>query len=252
MPGLSTPLTPPPFTEPPSADPGAESSATHGSPVVHQAITALRKRILAAHDNDEFLGNEKALIAELGISRPTFRQAARLLEHELLLRIKRGNGGGFYAQPHSSRMLSRMAAIQLNACGTSVQQISDAMEPVFEQAAVLLSTTADRSARERLAACRDEAAALAFETTVGDLCGNPVIALMLHVMRDLIDAADGATPALPCEPGRTRAEFQRELVAAILAGDAEMARLLIRRHGMRIHPPAQAGAGAGPGRPAAV
>ena len=119
--------------------PVSAPDAGRGSSLVKQAVDALRKRILAVAGGEVFLGSEEQLIEALGVSRPTFRQAARLLEHELLLKIKRGIHGGFFAQPPSASAVSRMAAIYLNAQGTTLQQISAATSPVVEEAAALLA-----------------------------------------------------------------------------------------------------------------
>lgn len=43
------------------------------------------------------IGVEEALVAQLNVSRNTIRQAARLLEREGLLRVKRGISGGYFA-----------------------------------------------------------------------------------------------------------------------------------------------------------
>ncbi|CAN7410868.1 GntR family transcriptional regulator [Phenylobacterium sp. LjRoot219] len=48
-------------------------------------------------DAGALLGGEEALVAKLGVSRATVRQAARLLEREGLLRVRRGINGGYFA-----------------------------------------------------------------------------------------------------------------------------------------------------------
>jgi len=52
-----------------------------GRSAAHRAAHALREDILAREDG-ELLGSEDELMERLGVSRPTLRQAARLLEHE--------------------------------------------------------------------------------------------------------------------------------------------------------------------------
>ena len=213
-----------------------------------QAVDALRKRILAVAGGEVFLGSEEQLIEELGVSRPTFRQAARLLEHELLLKIKRGIHGGFFAQPPSASAVSRMAAIYLNAQGTTLQQISAATSPVVEEAAALLALAKDPSVCQRLADYQRSHAGfeesgderhrvrvlLEFETLVGDLCGNPAVALVLNMMRDLVRDPRHGHFQVTNDMARVHAEFHEQLVAAVLLKDAEMARLLARRHLARI------------------
>jgi len=65
------------------------------------ATSARLREIALASDESEFLGSEEALVERLGASRATVRQAARLLEREGLLRVRRGlNGGYFAARPN--------------------------------------------------------------------------------------------------------------------------------------------------------
>ncbi|MCW1431644.1 GntR family transcriptional regulator [Novosphingobium sp. JCM 18896] len=64
-----------------------------------------------ARANDEFLGNEEALERLLGASKPTVRQAARVLEREGLLRVRRGNNGGYFcARPDASFIEATVAS----------------------------------------------------------------------------------------------------------------------------------------------
>ena len=55
----------------------------------------LREVVLSAKEG-ALIGSEESLIADLAVSRSTLRQAARLLEREGLLRVKRGINGGYY------------------------------------------------------------------------------------------------------------------------------------------------------------
>lgn len=62
---------------------------------VNGTVGRLRSIVLARADGD-FLGSEETLERELGVSKPTIRQAARVLEREGMLRVKRGNNGGYF------------------------------------------------------------------------------------------------------------------------------------------------------------
>jgi len=66
--------------------------------------------VLAAKEG-ALIGSEESLIADLGVSRSTLRQAARLLEREGLLRVKRGINGGYYGQPTDERPFKRQSAL---------------------------------------------------------------------------------------------------------------------------------------------
>lgn len=67
-----------------------------GITALQTAAERLRRLSLDAAEG-ELLGGEDWLIATLGFSRSTIRQAARLLEREGLIRVKRGPAGGYFA-----------------------------------------------------------------------------------------------------------------------------------------------------------
>jgi GntR family transcriptional regulator, transcriptional repressor for pyruvate dehydrogenase complex len=62
-----------------------------------KAAAARMRELSLATEPGELLGGEEALIGQLGFSRSTIRQAARLLEREGLLRVRRGPSGGYFA-----------------------------------------------------------------------------------------------------------------------------------------------------------
>lgn len=69
----------------------------NGSRSTLQAVAARLRDIATSADEGALLGSEDALLAQLGVARATVRQAARLLEREGLLSVRRGAGGGYYA-----------------------------------------------------------------------------------------------------------------------------------------------------------
>jgi GntR family transcriptional regulator, transcriptional repressor for pyruvate dehydrogenase complex len=74
------------------------------------AAERLRTIVLEAEEG-ALIGSEEALIAQLGCSRSTVRQVARLLEREGLLRVKRGiNGGYFGGRPDSGTIEATVSA----------------------------------------------------------------------------------------------------------------------------------------------
>lgn len=74
------------------------------------AADRLRAIVLAA-EQEALIGSEDALIAQLGCSRSTVRQVARLLEREGLLRVKRGiNGGYFGTRPDAGTIEATVSA----------------------------------------------------------------------------------------------------------------------------------------------
>jgi DNA-binding FadR family transcriptional regulator len=70
-----------------------------------------------ALDSDEgaYLGSEESLGAQLGVSAPTLRQAARWLEYEQVLEVKRGVLGGYFARRPRIDVITPVAANYLRA-----------------------------------------------------------------------------------------------------------------------------------------
>lgn len=214
-----------------------------GVSLLTQTVDALRHAVLSASGPGVFLGSEDQLIASLGVSRPTFRQAAKLLRHENLLTIKRGIGGGFFTISPSGEAVSRMAAIYLNAQGTSLLQLNDVVAPLQAEAGRMVAR-AESSVRVRLreflVRCETEGTPeqqlapiprmLAFEALLGELTGNPAIALVMQVMRDLVRDARHSYFKLDADKLAAYEHFQHRLAQAVAEGDAEMAALICDRH----------------------
>jgi DNA-binding GntR family transcriptional regulator len=127
------------------------------------AAERLRGISLAA-DAGALLGGEEALVAQLGVSRATVRQAARLLEREGLLKVRRGiNGGYFAARPNVNTIESAVSAyldtLDMNA--EDVTAVASVLwVEVLRKAASLRNEAARALAeeyRERVAAVRPDA-----------------------------------------------------------------------------------------------
>ena len=164
------------------------------SSVAVTAAKALRNEILRRKDGDMFLGSEDDLIRRLAISRPTFRQAARLLEYEELLTIRRGVGGGFFGRRPSAEVVARMAGIFLLAQGASFSDILRAQQPLHAAALRLIGENTDPGVRGKLRAFLANHGHLqrvtdlpssiravnAFWRLVGETAGNPALTLFLQ------------------------------------------------------------------------
>jgi DNA-binding FadR family transcriptional regulator len=171
-----------------------ELSAIQSSSVAVAAAKTLRNEILRRSDDDMFLGSEDDLIHRLGISRPTFRQAARLLEYEELLVIRRGVGGGFFGRRPSAEVVARMAGIFLLSQGASFADILRAQFPLQTEALRQIARNPDPAERAKLGDFLDGAGHLrkitdipsairainAFWRLVGQVAGNPALALFMQ------------------------------------------------------------------------
>lgn len=79
---------------------------------------------------DDFLGREEDLAAEFGVSRPTLREALKLLASGSLIRANKGPGGGIFvartAEQGISRSLSDSIAIMLETGAVTLGELLDA------------------------------------------------------------------------------------------------------------------------------
>lgn len=74
--------------------------------VVTAAVTRLREMIVAQPPEAQ-IGSLPSLAKELGVGIVTVQQAARVLEHEGFLKVRRGPGGGYYGTRPDAEGLSR-------------------------------------------------------------------------------------------------------------------------------------------------
>ena len=109
------------------------------SPLVKQnstaslAATILRRRIAEAEENT-YLGSEADIALEVGVSLPTLRQTARMLEYEEVLLIKPGKGGGYFSRRPSIESAIRSASQFLSATDLNNNEMfMDAADTVMTQ-----------------------------------------------------------------------------------------------------------------------
>jgi GntR family transcriptional repressor for pyruvate dehydrogenase complex len=79
---------------------------------------------------DDFLGREEDLAAEFGVSRPTLREALKLLASGNLIRATKGPGGGIFvahtADQGMSRSLSDAISMMLETGSVTLEELLDA------------------------------------------------------------------------------------------------------------------------------
>lgn len=79
---------------------------------VERIAQELRAIALKMPEGD-YVGSEQSLSQQFMVSGPTLRQAIRLLEHEGLIKVRRGVHGGYYAGRANIDTLTRSAATYL-------------------------------------------------------------------------------------------------------------------------------------------
>src|SRR3954453_17494755 len=99
----------------------------------------LRRRIIRGELSEgHALPNETALMEYYDVSRPTLREALRVLESESLISVKRGARGGARVQVPNSSVATRHAALLLQLGGTTLEDVFAARRVIEPAAARML------------------------------------------------------------------------------------------------------------------
>ena len=107
-----------------------------------QIADELRRLIIAGElDEGDSLGHEPDLIARFGVSRPSLREALRILEAEGLISVLRGVQGGVVVHRPDHRLTARTAALVLQTRNVSLADVFEA-RTIIEPAAVHLVASA--------------------------------------------------------------------------------------------------------------
>ena len=184
---------------------------------------------------DTFLGTEAVLLELHGLSIPTFRQAARLLQHEELLSSKRGIGGGYYSRKPDPGVVTRLAAIVMRSEGVTPFDVLESYGVLFNVAAQRAAGCRDQRLREELARHAigssddpqiDNAAAnfdwdVQVAHAVLAMCGNPSLRLLCRIVLEFGSVSGFRSLHSVASRRKHLDAAYIKLIDAILKGDRE-------------------------------
>lgn len=130
-------------------------SATPASPArakPKRIADRLRQEIIGGRFAEgDLLGTEAELLDRFGVSRPSLREALRILEAEGLVSVVRGVLGGVVVHRPDQRMTARTAALLLNARSVTLLDVFEASAILEPAAARMVAVSRGRrSAAKRL------------------------------------------------------------------------------------------------------
>jgi DNA-binding FadR family transcriptional regulator len=209
----------------------------------------IRRQIIAGElPEGAALPSEAALMSRFGVSRPTLREAFRVLESEGLINVRRGAHGGARVQVPSGEAAARYAGLVLEFRGATLQDVYEArgvLEPPCARRLASRRTKADiDKLRKNIASARaalgDPATHIRlnneFHALMIEMAGNQTITVLNSMVRHIIDlssflhvAEDAGTP------GNIRAtkkgiRAHELLVDFIEAKDPDEAENIWRKH----------------------
>lgn len=203
-------------------------------------------RISLEMEEGDYLGSESDLLQRLAVSRPTLRQAAKILESDRLISVRRGVNGGFYAARPNSRDANQSPALWLSLHDATIKQMARANCLIAPVVCAEAADCTDETLIQRLRGILDEVenydpATISHRdrvkhdsdliSLIGEMAGDPVLRLFLDIgyVFGLLQKETGFYRDLPDRQEAWR-DLQIKLCKAILARDPDLSRLIaIRR-----------------------
>jgi DNA-binding FadR family transcriptional regulator len=152
------------------------------------------------------LPSEQQLMAQFGVSRPTLREAFRILETESLISVKRGSRGGAQVTQPSLSVAARYVGLVLQVQGTTIADVYQARLVIEPTCARLLARRRTKQDLAELSACADEmrdvvaagrdgiqeptrwsSLAYRFHELVMQRCGSKTLAAQGGVLQDIVE-----------------------------------------------------------------
>lgn len=212
-------------------------------------VDRLRRQIVHGElAEGEVLPSEHELQARFGVSRPTLREAFRILESESLIAIRRGARGGALVRVPDPNVAARYTAFVLEHRGTTLADLYEA-RIVIEPAAVgLLATKRSDDDLIRLRQALEEHDALvdqprrsirthtAFHALLVELTGNQTLHVLAGMLQRIIERANwrhvesDAGSVAHVQASRRGLKAHHRVVDLIEASDVVGSTELWRRH----------------------
>jgi GntR family transcriptional regulator, transcriptional repressor for pyruvate dehydrogenase complex len=238
------------------SSPAAQVGTVVRAPKTGELIaTHLRRQIVRGELRPgETLPAESQLMEQYGVSRPTLREAFRILEAESLISVRRGSRGGARVVAPDASVAARYVGLLLQIGGATINDVYEARmisEPPCARLLALNRTTADL---DRLTAVVDQLKAevaarepfipdphtwsrltYRFHELILEGCGNKTMAIQGAVLQDIV-ATHLRTKIAQRDDSDTAERFAlvirsyTKLISLVKAGNATAAEKHWRSH----------------------
>ncbi|MDG4666100.1 GntR family transcriptional regulator [Mycobacterium sp. 236(2023)] len=224
------------------------SRAAVRSPKTAELVAGtLRRMVVEGQLKDgDFLPNEAELMAHFGVSRPTLREAVRVLESERLVEVRRGSRTGARVRVPGPEVVARPAGLLLELSGATIADLLTAKSGIEPMAARLLAESGSEEAFDELEQMLEGLVAEGFQSgrlaeitgafhlRVVQLSGNAtlgIVAGMLHeiTVRHTAFVFNERRPVSKADYDKLVRSY-RKLMQFLRAGDAAGAEAHWRKH----------------------
>jgi GntR family transcriptional repressor for pyruvate dehydrogenase complex len=216
----------------------------------------LRRQIVSGDLKEgESLPPEAALMGQFHVSRPTLREAFRILEAESLITVRRGSRGGARVVAPQLAVAARYVGLLLQFDRVSIGDVYQARAVIEPAAARMLAQRRTTADLEELRACIEDLrdlverqadteadpvqwslGAMRFHDLVVERAGNRTLAVQVGVLREVISVHLAVAVARLFDPVHTPEGIRKsirsftKLVDLIAASDADGAEKHWRTH----------------------
>jgi GntR family transcriptional repressor for pyruvate dehydrogenase complex len=214
---------------------------------VSDRLAAVLRRMLVRGEIPEgtILSPESGLMALFRVSRPTLREAFRVLESESLIKMERGTRGGARVHRPCQQTLARYAGLILEYEGVTLRDVHNARVTIEEPVIVQLAKDRPPALIAQLEAIVEREATLQpgseavdqladFHAAIAQLSRNKTLRMineMLHHIAMRGNCSVQATTGAPAERAvRRSAKTHRTILDLVKRGEAERAGELWSAH----------------------
>lgn len=208
--------------------------------LVQETAAKLREKILAC-EPQTFIGSLPDLAKEMNVGIVTVQQAARVLEHEGLLSVRRGPSGGYYGMRPDEAALERAFAVYLRVHGFTTRESHEMLSvldceimPAAARCKDEKLRTSMRALMERIDGCETAEERIAFERETRDLLFKMVARPLVELLCRVTSRLYAASPWGPLFVGKDGTALwktsRRRLLTAIVERDEDLARFEAERY----------------------
>ncbi len=225
----------------PSAARSRATPLAKSSPMLSGTLAKILREEILEHQPGWNLGSEAQLLRRFNVGRSTLRQAARVLEVEQLLRVRRGANGGYFTRRPNESAVAQVAALYLSLRNTTARHQLAAGRMLNMELHRLAAASNDQAARDEVRAMLEPLREASPEVRTRDfiarteiykkamtrLADNPLLELFVGITQ-LFGGLVTHAPVFGDHPDRVERweNIQWRLNEAVLNGEPQVAAAL--------------------------